>query len=69
VESGAFVLQIADNGVGITRAQQSAAGAIGLLGMHERAALIGATTTITGRAGRGTEVTVRLPLPPADTPS
>jgi signal transduction histidine kinase len=35
---------------------------MGLLGMRERAALIGATVDIIGSLGEGTEVTVRLPL-------
>jgi PAS domain S-box-containing protein len=66
-----FELRIRDNGVGITDAQARHPGAIGLLGMRERAALIGGTFAIDGRRGKGTVVTVRLPIaaaPPAQPP-
>ena len=60
--AGAFELQIRDNGGGITEAEIHDPRAIGLLGMRERAALVGGTFAITGRRGKGTVVTVRVPL-------
>jgi two-component system sensor histidine kinase UhpB len=60
VESDQFVVRVRDNGVGITAEQQTAASAIGLLGMHERAALIGASVTIMRNDDVGTTVGVRL---------
>jgi signal transduction histidine kinase len=57
-----FELQIRDNGRGVTEAQLSDPRAVGLLGMQERAALIGGTFEITGRHGKGTTITVRVPL-------
>lgn len=63
--SGIFELQVQDNGRGITAAQRADPTSIGLLGMRERAELIGGTFEITGRRGKGTIVTVRLPLPEA----
>ena len=60
---GVFELQVSDNGRGITRAEIADAGSIGLLGMRERATQAGATLDISGVHGRGTVVTVRVPLP------
>jgi signal transduction histidine kinase len=58
-----FELKIRDNGIGISDAQARHPAAIGLLGMRERAALAGAAFAIEGRRGKGTVVTVRVPLP------
>ena len=55
-------LRIRDNGRGISNEQAKAPGSIGLLGMKERAALIGGTFTITGARGKGTVVSVHVPL-------
>lgn len=59
-EAGEFVLAISDNGRGITEAEKSASRSLGLLGMYERAHLIGAEVIITGI--KGTVVTVRVPI-------
>lgn len=66
---GIFELRIKDNGCGISDAQIRDPRAIGLLGMRERASLIGATFDITGRPGRGTLVTVRVPIAAAPAPA
>jgi PAS domain S-box-containing protein len=61
-EAGAaWVLTIRDNGRGMTTAEQSAPHALGLLGMRERAHLIGGSIDITGMKGQGTTVTLRVP--------
>jgi signal transduction histidine kinase len=57
-----FELRIRDNGRGVTEAEVADPRAIGLLGMRERAALVGASFHIEGRRGKGTSVTVRVPL-------
>lgn len=57
-----FVLRIKDNGRGITQAQRADPRSIGLLGMRERAALIGGEININGRPGRGTVVTISVPM-------
>ena len=57
----ALVLTIRDNGRGITDAEQSAPHALGLLGMRERAHLIGGSVDITGLQGQGTTLTLRVP--------
>jgi signal transduction histidine kinase len=46
----------------VTDAQLADPHAIGLLGMRERAALVGGTFVIAGRRGKGTSITVRVPL-------
>ncbi|GEM_PF-2665062 len=60
-ENGELILTISDNGVGITESQKSASRSLGLLGMRERAHLVGGEIQITGIAGKGTAVTVRVP--------
>jgi signal transduction histidine kinase len=60
-----FELQIRDNGRGITDARLADPGSVGLLGMQERASLIGGTFNIIGKRGKGTTVSVRVPIPGA----
>jgi signal transduction histidine kinase len=60
-EADSFVLIISDNGKGITEREKSSQLSVGLLGMRERAHLIGGEIEITGIEGEGTTVTVRLP--------
>jgi signal transduction histidine kinase len=56
-----LMLIIRDNGRGITKAELSSVDSIGLLGMRERARLLGGRVTIAGAPGRGTTVTVTVP--------
>ena len=58
-----LMLMIKDNGRGITKAQLSSIDSIGLLGMSERARLLGGRLTISGAPGRGTTVSVQVPMP------
>jgi PAS domain S-box-containing protein len=60
--AGSFELRIRDNGGGISETRIRDPRSIGLLGMRERAALIGGKFEITGRRGKGTVVSVRVPL-------
>lgn len=60
-----LTLVVKDNGRGITKTQRSSATSIGLLGMSERARLLGGRLAITGGPGRGTTVTVHMPVPKA----
>jgi PAS domain S-box-containing protein len=55
-------LKIHDDGRGITDAELNDRKAIGLLGMRERAEIVGGTVTITGEASKGTTVLVTIPL-------
>jgi signal transduction histidine kinase len=62
-EGGSTVkLTIKDNGRGITKAELACVESIGLLGMAERARLLGGRVSITGSRGRGTTVAVRMPV-------
>ncbi|HEX6509313.1 MAG TPA: PAS domain S-box protein [Chloroflexota bacterium] len=66
------VLTIADNGKGFDRDAVSGPtkrGGLGLYGMQERADLLGATLDIDTMPGRGTRVTVSVPLVPDNGPS
>jgi PAS domain S-box-containing protein len=55
-----FRLTITDNGRGITNEEKSGHRSLGLLGMRERAYLIGGTVDIAGSKGKGTVVTIRV---------
>jgi PAS domain S-box-containing protein len=61
-----LTLKIHDNGRGITTAELYDRKAIGLLGMRERAEIVGGTVTIGGGAGKGTTVLITIPLTQAD---
>jgi PAS domain S-box-containing protein len=61
-EEGEFVLTIIDNGRGITENEKSGSQSLGLLGMQERAHLIGGKININGVIGEGTMITVRVPI-------
>jgi signal transduction histidine kinase len=61
-EKSHFVFSVGDNGKGITNGEKSESQSLGLLGMRERAHLIGGEITITGAEGRGTVVTLRVPI-------
>ncbi len=62
-EEGAYVVEVRDNGRGITEEERTGSRSLGLLGMRERAQLIGGTIDLTGLPGKGTVLTVRMPLP------
>jgi PAS domain S-box-containing protein len=57
-----LILEIHDNGRGLTEAQRTGPAAIGLFGMQERALLVDGTVTIEGRPKEGTTVTARIPI-------
>jgi len=59
------ILTISDNGRGITDDEKSGKRTLGLLGMRERAYLVGGEIDINGSDGNGTVVKVRLPIVPA----
>lgn len=57
-----LTLTVRDNGRGITKGELASVESIGLLGMSERARLLGGRVTIAGAPGRGTTVTVTVPI-------
>jgi len=59
-EEGYIVFEVRDNGRGIAKEELSAGG-LGILGMRERAILLGGEFTIEGVPGKGTLVRVRIP--------
>jgi PAS domain S-box-containing protein len=61
-EASDVVLTVSDNGRGITEEEKSRLQSLGLLGMRERAHLIGGEIDIIGVEGQGTVVTVRVTL-------
>jgi signal transduction histidine kinase len=60
-EDGALTLEIHDNGKGISEEQLTADCSLGILGMRERASLLGGELAISGAPGEGTTTKVRIP--------
>ncbi len=61
-ESASVELIIEDNGVGIREDQMSEPQSFGIIGMRERVHSWGGEITIRGRHGKGTKVTVKVPV-------
>jgi len=57
-----LILEVKDNGRGITEEEVYGSNSLGILGMRERTLLLGGELQISGVAGKGTTVTVRIPL-------
>ena len=55
-------LKVVDDGIGISASQIRGHKSLGLLGMQERAQLFGGEVNIEGAAGRGTAVSVSIPM-------
>jgi signal transduction histidine kinase len=60
-EGGGFILEVRDNGKGISEEQLSAGTSLGILGLRERVLLLGGALTIRGTPGKGTTVRVLIP--------
>lgn len=61
VDTDHFILKITDNGRGATEAELSNPKSLGLLGIRERAFLLGGSVDIEAKGGRGTTVTLSIP--------
>lgn len=59
---GNLVVEVRDNGRGITETECTNPQAFGILGMQERAVQCGGEVTILGSQGKGTRVVVRVPF-------
>lgn len=57
-----LVVEIRDDGRGISETQSGGPASLGLIGMRERAAILGGTVEVRGIAGRGTIVSLGFPL-------
>jgi PAS domain S-box-containing protein len=62
-EANNIVLEIYDNGKGISDAAKDDINSLGILGMRERVSIMGGEFTIDGSIGKGTTVCVRAPFP------
>lgn len=61
-EAASLVMEVRDDGRGVTEEEASRSTSLGILGMRERAELLGGSLAIHGRPGLGTLVTVRIPM-------
>ncbi len=61
-ENGHLELKVSDNGRGITPAEVSNKNSLGLLGMRERAHLVGGDLDIASLSKGGTTLHIRVPL-------
>ena len=59
---GVLTVGVRDNGRGITQREVSDPKSLGLIGMRERALAFGGEVEIEGTPGKGTAVTVRIPM-------
>ncbi len=62
VKNGWLILNVADNGRGITDAEIEKGSSLGILGMKERVLILGGIWKMTGEKEKGTVVDVRIPL-------
>jgi signal transduction histidine kinase len=61
-QNGKIVLEVRDNGRGITQAEISDPKSFGLIGMRERVEFLDGEVAILGSPGKGTSIKVTLPL-------
>jgi signal transduction histidine kinase len=61
-EEGSLILSVKDNGRGISEEEIANTRSIGLVGMRERAMLIAGEILLQGSPGKGTKMTLRVPL-------
>jgi PAS domain S-box-containing protein len=61
-DDGHLLVEVTDDGIGITSAERSHPGSLGLLGMKERARLLGGELVVQSANGRGTTVSARVPV-------
>lgn len=61
-KSNMYILEVEDNGNGITEDKIDDKKSLGLLGMRERALAVGGRINVEGRSGKGTKVIVKIPV-------
>ena len=57
------MLEVEDDGIGITEEQMQAQDSYGLIGLKERIEGLGGSLSINGEAGFGTSLVARIPFP------
>lgn len=62
INNGELILKISDNGIGLKKKSINHSGRYGLIGLFERASLIGGEIHINTDVGIGTEITVHVPI-------
>jgi PAS domain S-box-containing protein len=62
VDEGQLSLEIKDNGRGITDDEIIGTGALGILGIRERALALGGEVNIAGESGKGTTLNMKIPV-------
>jgi len=60
-EDHTLILEVRDNGIGITEERIIGSKSLGLIGIRERVRLLGGEAVISGKPGEGTSVKVTLP--------
>ena len=63
-EPPGLMLRVSDDGIGMPAADRRRPGAVGLIGMHERARMLQGTLDVAPATPHGTVVQVSVPLPP-----
>ena len=58
---GNLILEVKDNGIGISESQISSSKSLGLIGIRERISLLEGKVKIQGTEGKGTSVTISIP--------
>jgi len=62
VDEGQLILEIKDNGRGITEDELTGTGSMGILGIRERALALGGEINIAGESGKGTTLNLKIPI-------
>jgi signal transduction histidine kinase len=57
-----LVFSIRDDGRGITKKELAGDTSLGLVGIRERIRMVGGTLTVDGKPGKGTMLSVEVPL-------
>ena len=63
IGADSLLLEVADDGRGITQREQRGSHSLGLLGLRERAIAWGGMLSVTGSPSAGTTVSLQLPMP------
>lgn len=59
---GELIIEVSDNGIGITKGNRFKPDSFGLIGLHERALFLGGELSVTGMPKGGTHLSLRIPL-------
>jgi signal transduction histidine kinase len=62
MQNGHLLLEVRDNGRGISAEDMAGGRALGLVGMRERVHMLGGTLDIQGQPGKGTTLLVQVPM-------